>query len=113
MLGVNLVLARITEWIRRSWLEAWVLGAICASGLVLRYLVLLRYPAPPGADFGNYLTNLHAMFGDDVTGRGVQYPAFFLLYLAALVRMMGEIPALHFSGPFLAGLTGLPLYRFF
>ena len=112
MLRVKRVSARITAWIRRSWLEAWVLGAICASGLALRYLVLLRYPAPPGADYGNYLTNLHAMFGDDVTGGGVQYPAFFLLYLAALVRMMGEIPALQFSGPFLAGLTGLPMYLF-
>jgi len=112
MLRVKRVSARITAWVQGSWLEAWALGAICASGLVLRYLVLLRYPAPPGADYGNYLTNLHAMFGDDVTGGGVQYPAFFLLYLAALVRIMGEIPALQFSGPFLAGLTGLPVYLF-
>src|SRR5438309_1222933 len=95
---------------RKAWIPTLALAAICLGAFALRYFILLQYPAPPGADYGNYLTNVHAILGEDVTGGGVQYPAFFLLYLAGLIRIMGELPALQFSGPFLAGLTGFPMY---
>ncbi len=112
MLRIGRALALKISVSRESWFVALALVAVSVGAFILRYVVLLRYAAPPGADYGNYLTNVHALLGEDVTGGGVQYPLVFVFYLAALVRILGEIPALQFSGPFLASLLGLPMYLF-
>lgn len=85
---------------------------IGSAAFLVRFIVLTQYPAPPGADYGNYLTNLHALYGQDVTGGGVQYPMVFMLYLSANVALFGELGAFQFSGPILAALITLPGYFF-
>ncbi|MGQ0797649.1 MAG: hypothetical protein ACT4OI_07295 [Methanobacteriota archaeon] len=91
-----------------------VLGlvAIGAAGFVIRYAAVLRYPAPPGADGGYYLTNLHAFLGNDVAGDGLGYPFVFLAYLWGITSLLGELPGLQVSGPLLAGILAVPSYVF-
>lgn len=86
------------------------LGIIVLSAFLLRFVAVSENPAPPGADYGNYLTNLHAFLGNDVTGQGVQYPAVFLLYLWTIVSIFGELTALQVSGPLLGAALSLPSY---
>ena len=86
------------------------LGIIGIAAFLTRFLAIARHGAPSGADYGNYLTNLHAFLGNDVTGQGVQYPAVFLLYLWGIVSLFGELPGLQVSGPLLGAALCLPSY---
>lgn len=86
------------------------LSLIGVTAFVARSLAILRYPAPPGADYGNYLTNLHAFLGDDVTGDGLGYPTVFLAYLWAVTSAFGELRGLQLSGPLLAAAFAVPAF---
>ncbi len=86
------------------------LALISVSAFLVRYTALLGNPAPPGADYGNYLTNLHAAEGNDVTGGGVQYPFVFIGYLWIVESVFGGLQGLIVSGPLLAALVSVPSY---
>lgn len=114
-------LASVTSQFRRAFgsvadyllthrFQANGLAIIAASAFLVRFLTLLGNPAPPGADYGNYLTNLHAAEGMDVTGGGVQYPGVFIAYLWVVVSAFGELQGLLISGPLLAALVCIPSY---
>src|SRR5437867_2794040 len=89
---------------------ALLLFIITVSAFVARFLATSRFPAPPGSDYGNYLTNLHALLGNDVTGDGVQYPWLFLVYVWGVVSLFGELGGLSISGPFLGAIVCVPSY---
>lgn len=86
------------------------LAIIAASAFFVRYLVLFGNPAPPGSDYGNYLTNLHAFEGNDITGGGIQYPFVFIGFLWVVETAFGELPGLLIMGPLLAALVSIPSY---
>src|SRR5207247_9704206 len=69
------------------------LGCLLLVSLVAfsaRWTIEASHVGPSGSDYGNYLTNVAILWGNDVTGGGLQYPPLYLLLLTAL--MVGLVP---------------------
>lgn len=110
LLALRTAYERSRRYVRDHQFVLLSLGLIAVTAFGARFLAIVRFPGPSGADYGNYLTNLHAFLGQDVTGDGLGYPTVFLVYLWLVTSAFGELQGLQISGPLLAALLCLPSY---
>ena len=83
---------------------------LVALSFTVRFIFLDMYPAPPGSDFGNYLTIVNIIKGYDVTGYGLRYPPLFFLMLTPLIQAMGPMLALKTMQAAVASSSCIPFF---
>lgn len=101
------------KFLRRQWIWITLLILEVIIILVVRLTVLSKYEAPPGSDYGNHLSILNAIHGDDVTGLGLQFrypPLYFLLVLDPLTRLLPIFVALEFSAALISSIIAIPFF---
>lgn len=85
-------------------------GGLLLLTTVIRFIMLDRYPAPPSGDFGNYLTQVHIIEGNDVTGYGLRYPPAFFVLLAPLEYLLGPMLATKLAAAVVASSSCIPIF---
>ncbi len=76
----------------------------------LRFFFLNKFPAAPSSDFGNYLTMVHIIQGNDVTGYGLRYPPLYFVLLAPLIKAVGPMMALKVLQAVVASSSCIPMF---
>jgi hypothetical protein len=60
---------------------------IVALSFALKFEALNRYEVPPSPDYGNYLTQINIVHGNDVSGFGLRYPPLYFVMLSPFMGL--------------------------
>ena len=99
--------------LRKQWIWITLLALEVVIMSVVRLIVLNKYEAPPGSDYGNHLSVLNAIHGDDVTGFDLQFrypPLYFLLVLHPLTQLLPIFVAVKFSAALISSIIAIPFF---
>ena len=77
---------------------------------VVHFLFLDQFPAPPGSDYGNYLTQINIIHGYDLEGLGLRYPPVFFLILDAMLQVFNVFVALKLLASLVFSVVVFPFY---
>lgn len=71
---------------------------------------LNRFKAPPGCDYGNYLTQVDVLRGNDVRGWGLQHNPVFFVILDIFLRVFEEFTALKVVAALIFAIITIPFF---
>lgn len=111
--GINMRACAKLKVLRRQWIWIALLTLEVIVILVVRLTVLSKYEAPPGSDYGNHLSILNAIRGEDVTGLTLQFrypPLYFLLVLGPLTRLLPIFVATELSATLISSIIAIPFF---
>lgn len=93
----------------RWWL--WLsLVLVFVSSFIVKLFFLNKYVAPPGADYGNYLTQVDIVHGYDVGGLGLRYNPIFFILLDSILRLLDHFTALKIAASFVFSIVVIPFF---
>lgn len=76
----------------------------------VNYTMLNAQIAPPGADYGNYLTQVDILQGNDLRGLGLRHQPLFFVFLDLLMNFFDELPALKFAASLVFSIIVFPFF---
>jgi hypothetical protein len=68
--------------------------------------------APPGCDYGNYLTQVDILRGNDLRGWGLQHNPVFFIFLDVFLRVFEEFTALKIVAALIFSMISIPFFLF-
>jgi hypothetical protein len=71
---------------------------------------LNKFKAPPGCDYGNYLTQVDILSGNDVRGWGLQHNPVFFVFLDIFLRIFDEFTALKVVSALVFAVISIPFF---
>ncbi len=71
---------------------------------------LNKYKAPPGCDYGNYLTQVDILRGNDLRGWGLQHNPVFFVFLDIFLRIFEEFTALKIVASLVFAIITIPFF---
>jgi len=71
-----------------------ILLLIFIVSFVFYFVGLSNHEAPPGSDYGNYLTQVEILRGNDLRGWGLRHNPIFFVLLDMFLRIFEEFTAL-------------------
>jgi hypothetical protein len=80
------------------------------ASFFMRISVVGTFLVPPGVDTGNWLTRANILIGQDVAGRGLEYPPLFFLILNGFRMLFDDFWALKILGALSSALPGIPFF---
>ena len=66
--------------------------------------------APPGADYGNYLTQVHILNGTDLRGWGLRHQPLFFYFLGGVMNVFDAFTALKVASAFVFAIAAVPFF---
>jgi hypothetical protein len=90
-----------------SWL--FVLLIVVVSFAVY-FIGLNRYKAPPGCDYGNYLTQVEILRGNDLRGWGLRHNPVFFVLLDVFLAFFEEFTALKVVASLVFAVVAVPFF---
>lgn len=69
-----------------------------------------KYAAPPGADYGNYLTQVSILNGHDVNGLGLRYNPLFFVLLDPFLMFFDALTALKVVASLVFSTAAIPFF---
>ena len=89
----------------------WIgLSSILIASFIVKFTILNKHIVPPSADYGNYLTMVNILHGNDVTGFGLRYPPLFFLFLDLLLKLTNEFMALKIAASIVSTIIAIPFF---
>lgn len=83
---------------------------IFVVSFIVYFVGLNRYQAPPGCDYGNYLTQVEILRGNDLRGWGLRHNPVFFVMLDIFLRFFEEFTALKIVSSLLFSVIALPFF---
>jgi len=74
------------------------------------FVGLNRYKAPPGCDYGNYLTQVEILRGNDLRGWGLRHNPVFFVMLDIFLRLFEEFTALKIVASLVFAVIAIPFF---
>jgi len=74
------------------------------------FVGLNRYKAPPGCDYGNYLTQIEILRGNDLRGWGLRHNPVFFVILDVFLRFFEEFTALKIVASLVFAVIAVPFF---
>jgi hypothetical protein len=71
---------------------------------------LNKYKAPPGCDYGNYLTQVDILRGNDLRGWGLQHNPVFFVFLDVFLRIFEDFIALKIVASLVFAIISIPFF---
>lgn len=94
----------------KQWLYWLSLVIIVCISFLIRFAALNKYEAPPGADYGNYLTQVDILHGYDVENWGLRYNPVFFILLDIFLRFFDEFTALKVVASLVFSIAAIPFF---
>jgi hypothetical protein len=83
---------------------------IVIVSFVVYFVGLNRYKAPPGCDYGNYLTQVEILRGNDLRGWGLRHNPVFFVILDIFLRAFEEFTALKIVSSLVFAVIAIPFF---
>ena len=94
----------------KQWFYWLVLALIVTISFVIKFIALNKYEAPPGADYGNYLSQVNILHGYDLRGLGLRYNPLYFILLDAFLRITETFIALKIVASLLFSIIAIPFF---
>jgi hypothetical protein len=96
---------------RLSFLLPWLLvSVIVIVSFTVNLTLLNSNTAPPGADYGNYLTQVHILEGNDLRGWGLRHQPLFFVFLDLFLKVFDAFTALKVAASFVFAIVAIPFF---
>jgi hypothetical protein len=83
---------------------------IVIVSFVVNFVGLSRFKAPPGCDYGNYLTQVDILRGNDLRGWGLRHNPVFFVLLDMFLRVFEEFIALKIVASLVFAVSAIPFF---
>ena len=83
---------------------------IVIVSFIVYFVGLNRYKAPPGCDYGNYLTQVEILRGNDLRGWGLRHNPVFFVMLDMFLRLFEEFTALKIVASLVFAVIAIPFF---
>jgi hypothetical protein len=83
---------------------------IIIVSFVVYFVGLNRYKAPPGCDYGNYLTQVEILRGNDLRGWGLRHNPVFFVVLDVFLMFFEEFLALKVVAALIFSVVAVPFF---
>jgi hypothetical protein len=87
-----------------------VLLLIVIISFVVNFVGLSSFTAPPGCDYGNYLTQVEILRGNDLRGWGLRHNPVFFVLLDMFLRIFEEFTALKIVASLVFAVSAIPFF---
>jgi len=95
-----------------SYLPLFLILLLVIISFVYYFVGLSNFKAPPGSDYGNYLTQVEILRGNDLRGWGLRHNPFFFIILDIFLRIFEEFDALKIVASLVFSLLAIPFFLF-
>jgi len=95
-----------------SYLPLFLILLLVIISFVYYFVGLSNFKAPPGSDYGNYLTQVEILRGNDLRGWGLRYNPIFLIILDMFLRIFEEFDALKIVASLVFSVIAIPFFLF-
>jgi hypothetical protein len=85
------------------------LAAFLSIAFAVRYYIVAQH-LDMGGDIANYLSTMNTLFGDDVTGVGLNRPPLIGFVLKPFTLVFGDLAGVKMLGALVSVLMGIPFY---
>jgi hypothetical protein len=89
-----------------------LVSAIVVVSFAFNFSMLDMNKAPPGADYGNYLTQGNILQGQDLRGWGLRHQPVFFFFLDAVRIVLDPFTALKFASAFVFAIVAVPFFLY-
>lgn len=93
-----------------TYLPWLLLLLIVIVSFIVYFVGLNRYKAPPGCDYGNYLTQVEILRGNDLRGWGLRHNPVFFVILDVFLRLFEEFTALKIVASLVFAVIAIPFF---
>ncbi|WNZ30004.1 MAG: hypothetical protein IAX21_03885 [Candidatus Bathyarchaeota archaeon] len=93
-----------------TYLPWMLLLFIVVFSFIVYFVGLNRYTAPPGCDYGNYLTQVEILRGNDLRGWGLRHNPVFFVVLDIFLRLFEEFTALKIVASLVFAIISIPFF---
>jgi len=83
---------------------------IVIISFLIKFTALNKYETPPGADYGNYLTQVDILHGYDVKNWGLRYNPLFFILVDIFLRFFDEFTALKVVASLVFCIVAIPFF---
>ena len=83
---------------------------IAIISFAVYFVGLNRYRAPPGCDYGNYLTQVEILRGNDLRGWGLRHNPIFFVILDIFLKLFEEFTALKIVSSLVFAVIAIPFF---
>jgi hypothetical protein len=94
----------------KKWLYWFFLFLAIIASFAIKFAALNRYAAPPGADYGNFLTQVNILNGHDVVGLGLRYNPLFFIVLDPFLIFFAQLTALKVVASLVFSIVAIPFF---
>jgi dolichyl-phosphate-mannose--protein O-mannosyl transferase len=94
----------------KRWLPLILMLAIFSVTFVANFSLLNANAAPPGADYGNYLTQVNILNGDDLRGWGLRHQPVFFFLLDGFTKIFDVFTALKVAAALVFSVIVFPFF---
>jgi len=94
----------------RKWLYWLPLMLPIVVSFAINFTSLNSYIAPPGPDYGNYLTQVSIINGHDIIGLGLRYNPIFYVLLDPFLTLFDELTALKIVASIVFSVAVIPFF---
>ena len=95
-----------------SHLPFFLILLLVIISFVYYFVGLSNFKAPPGSDYGNYLTQVEILRGNDLRGWGLRHNPIFFIILDIFLRIFEEFDALKIVASLVFSLLAIPFFLF-
>jgi hypothetical protein len=92
------------------WIQFLLILLIFIITFIVNFAMLNINTAPPGADYGNYLTQVNILNGNDLRGWGLRHQPVFFVLLDVFLRAFDEFTALKVAAAFVFSIIIVPFF---
>ncbi len=83
---------------------------IVIISFIVYFVGLSSYKAPPGCDYGNYLTQVDILHGNDLRGWGLRHNPVFFVILDIFLRLFEEFISLKIVASLVFAISAIPFF---
>jgi hypothetical protein len=92
-----------------------LVSLIVVITFIVNFSIINMSEAPPGADYGNYLTQVNILRGDDLRGYGLRHQPLFFVFLDFILRLFNsfgqtDFTALKVAAAFVFSIIAVPFF---
>ena len=96
----------------KRWISWTILFLAIVISFVTKFISLSMYGVPPGADYGNYLSQVNILHGYDLRGLGLRYDPLYFILLDGFLRIFDPFTALKVAASLVFSIIAIPFFLF-
>ena len=96
----------------KRWISWTILFLAIVISFVTKFISLSMYEVPPGADYGNYLSQVNILHGYDLRGLGLRYDPLYFILLDGFLRIFDPFTALKVAASLVFSIIAIPFFLF-